>query len=161
MLLSGRAVAMVVVAVAALLVGYTLYAQSAPPGTVTSPVPTSFTVNGRTYTFTYTATTPQERQQGLMNTMITNTSTELFAFPQPVAQPFWLYQTNASLDMIWIMANGDNGTVVYLVTSAQPCFDSSICTVYAPDAPANYVIEAKAGFAAANGIVVVTTIHLS
>ncbi|MDG7008467.1 MAG: DUF192 domain-containing protein [Nitrososphaerota archaeon] len=159
MLLSGRAVAVVVVAFVALLVGYTLYALSAVPGTVTSPVPASFTVNGRTYTFTYIATTPQERQEGLMNTRITNTTTELFAFPQPVAQPFWMYQTNASLDMIWIMANGDNGTVVYLVTSAQPCFDSSICTVYRPDAPANYVIEAKAGFAAANGIAVGTAVH--
>ena len=160
MLLSGRAVTIVVVAAVALLVGYALYTLSAVPGAVTSPVPTSFTVNGKTYNFTYVATTPQERQQGLMNSKITNMTMELFAFPQPVAQPFWMYQTNASLDMIWIMTNGDNGTVVYLVTSAQPCFDSSICTVYTPDAPANYVIEAKAGFAAANGIEVGTTIHL-
>lgn len=153
--LSGRAVAVVVVAVSALLVGYTLYALSVVPGTVTSPVPASFAVNGKSYTFTYIATTQAERQTGLMNRKVTNTTTMLFAFPSYGAWQFWMYDTNTSLDMIWV--DGNSGQVVYVVTSAPPCYDSN-CAVYTPGAPANYVIEAKAGFAAANGIVVGTTI---
>jgi uncharacterized membrane protein (UPF0127 family) len=155
--LAGRAVAIAVVAVSALLVGYTLYTLSIVPGTVTSPVPASFAVNGKTYAFTYIATTQAERQTGLMNKKVTNATTMLFAFPSYGAWQFWMYDTNTSLDMIWV--DGSSGQVVYVVTSAPPCYDSSACAIYTPGAPANYVIEAKAGFAAANGIVVGTTIN--
>lgn len=157
MLLSGKAAAVVVVAVAALLVGYTLYTLTVVPGTVTTPVPTSFTVNGKTYNFTYIATTQQEREAGLMNKKVTNATTMLFAFPYFDTWQFWMYDTNASLDMVWV--NGNSGQVVYVVTSAQPCFNSGACAVYTPSSPANYVIEAKAGFAAANGMVVGTTVQ--
>jgi len=154
--LSGRAVTVLVVALAAVLVGYTLYTISIVPGTVFS-VPTSFTVNGKTYTFTYIATTQAEREAGLMNRKVTNTTTMLFAFPSFGAWPFWMYDTNTSLDMIWV--NGTSGRVVYIVTSAQPCYDSSKCAIYTPTALANYVIEAKSGFAAANGFVLGTVVR--
>ena len=157
LLLSGKAVAVVVVAFAALLVGYTLYTLSVVPGNVTSPVPTSFTVDGRTYTFTYIATTQAEREAGLMNRKVTSATTMLFAFPSYGAWQFWMYDTNTSLDMIWV--NGTSGRVVYVVSSAQPCFDSSACAVYTPAVAANYVIEAEAGFAAENGIAVGTVLR--
>ncbi len=155
--LSGRVAAIVVVVIAALLAGCTLYDLSLAPGSVTSPVPTSFTVNGKTYTFTYVATTQAEREAGLMNKKVTNTTTMLFAFPSYGAWQFWMFDTNTSLDMVWV--NGGSGQVVYVVTTAQPCFDSSSCAVYTPTSSANYVIEAKAGFAATNGIVEGTTIQ--
>ena len=157
LLLSGKAATVLVVALGALLVGYTLYAMSAVPGPVTTGVPTSFTVNGKTYAFTYIATTQSERQEGLMNKEITNATTMLFAFPSFGQWPFWMLDTNTSLDMIWV--NGTSGRVAYVVTSAPPCFVSSSCATYTPTAPANYVIEAKAGFAAANGIAIGTTIR--
>jgi uncharacterized membrane protein (UPF0127 family) len=156
--LSSRVLVVVVVAIAALLVGYTLYTLSLVPGTVTSPVPTSFTVSGKTYTFTYIATTQAEREAGLMNKKVTNTTTMLFAFPSFGEWSFWMYDTNTSLDMVWV--NGSSGQVVYIVTSAQPCYDSGSCSIYTPTSSANYVIEAKAGFASANGIAVGTTIEL-
>lgn len=159
MQLSRRAVSVVVIAVIALFAGYTFYTLGVAPGTVTSPVPTSFTVNGKTYTFTYIATTQAQREAGLMNRRVTDTTTMLFAFPSYGAWQFWMYDTNTSLDMIWV--NGNSGRVVYLVTSAQPCFDSNTCTIYTPDAQANYVIEAKAGFASANGIAAGTMIELN
>ncbi|HKT21314.1 MAG TPA: DUF192 domain-containing protein, partial [Nitrososphaerales archaeon] len=124
-------------------------------------VPSAFTVNGRTYAFTYTATTEAQREAGLMNTKITNTTTMLFAFPAPGTWTFWMYQTNASLDMIWLNGTGNSARVVYLVTSASPCYDASACTKYTPTADANYVIEAKAGFAASNDIAVGTAVELS
>ncbi|MDE1852358.1 MAG: DUF192 domain-containing protein [Thaumarchaeota archaeon] len=150
-------VKIIVIAVAALvvvLVVYGVYTFVEEPGNATSQVPSSFTVNGRSYDFTYTATTPAERAAGLMNTRVTNTTTMLFAFPSSGQWSFWMYDTNTSLDIIWVSATGNSGHVVYAVTSAQPCYNSGACTVYTPTAEANFVIEAKAGFAAANEIAV-------
>ncbi len=151
---------MAVVAVGALLIVYTLYAANSTPGPVTSGVPSRFTANGKTYTFTYTATNEHQWTQGLMGKTLTNTTTMLFAFPNSRAWSFWMYNTSTSLDMIWVNATGGTGSVVYLVTSAQPCFnyEGVGCRTYTPSEPANYVIEAKAGFAAANGITLGTTI---
>ncbi len=151
---SDRVVLVGAVAVVAVIVAYSAFVLTSVPGSVTSGVPTSFTVNGKTYAFTYVATTEAERVAGLMNRQITNTTTMLFAFPSLVSQPFWMYQTNTSLDMIWVNASGDAGVVVYVQSDAAPC-PSLPCQTYPAtgQAPlANYVIEAKAGFAAANGI---------
>ena len=114
------------VALAALLVGYTLYTMSAVPGDVTSGVPTTFSVNGKAYTFTYIATTQAERVAGLMNKKVTNTTTMLFAFPSFGRWTFWMFDTNTSLDMIWV--NGTSGRVVYVVSSAPPWYGSRTCT---------------------------------
>jgi uncharacterized membrane protein (UPF0127 family) len=96
-----------------------------------------------------------------MNRKITNGTTMLFAFPSSGQWQFWMYDTNTSLDMIWVSANGNAGSVVYVVSGAQPCYDSSSCTIYSPTASADYVIEAKAGFAAANGIQAGTAIQFA
>jgi uncharacterized membrane protein (UPF0127 family) len=149
------------VAMVGSLAVYTVFTLTATPGTVTSPVPTKFMVDGRTFVFNYTAVTQAERESGLMNKRVTNSTTMLFAFPAPVRQPFWMYQTNTSLDMIWVSASGNSGTVVYVQADALPC-PNLPCQDYpsSGQAPlANYVIEARAGFAAANGIVVGTSIQ--
>jgi uncharacterized membrane protein (UPF0127 family) len=157
---SGKIFVACVIAVVVLLVVYTVYESSATPGSVTSGVPSRFSVNGRTFVFTYVATTQQERQAGLMNSKVTNSTTMLFAFPYSSEWSFWMYDTNTSLDMIWVNATGDSGRVVYLTAGAPPCFNSFGygCATYTPSAPANYVIEAKAGFAAAYGITTGTTV---
>jgi len=149
------------IAAAALLVAYAIYESTNVPGTVTSPVPSKFTVNGKTYTFTYIATTYSERLEGLMNREVINTTTMLFAFPYFSEWQFWMLDTNTSLDMIWVNATGNSAHVVYVVTSAQPCYDSNTCTVYTPPSPANYVIEARAGFASVNGITIGASINFS
>jgi uncharacterized membrane protein (UPF0127 family) len=143
----------IVVVVSIVLIGaYTLIISNTGPGPVTTNVPSSFTVNGKTFHFTYVATTQSERTSGLMNRKITNMTTMLFVFPSSGEWSFWMYDTNTSLDMIWVNASGTSGRVVYLVTAAQPCLSGGSCTLYTPTSPANYVIEGKAGFAAANGI---------
>jgi uncharacterized membrane protein (UPF0127 family) len=156
-----KVAAVAVAATVILFAAYEIYAMEVQQGTVTGPVPSVFTVNGRTYAFTYTATTEAERETGLMNRKITNTTTMLFAFPAFGTWTFWMYDTNTSLDIIWLNATGDFAKVVYLVTSAAPCYNSSACARYTPAADANYVIEARAGFAAANGIAVGTAVELS
>ncbi|HUK79570.1 MAG TPA: DUF192 domain-containing protein [Nitrososphaerales archaeon] len=159
---SGRLATAVVVAVAALLVIYVVYLETSLPGSVTTPMPSGFTINGKTYTFTYVATTEAEREAGLMNRQVNSTTTMLFAFPSFEHWQFWMYDTNTSLDIIWVNGTGSSGKVVYLVAGAAPCVNvisSSSCTVYTPTAAANFAIEAKAGFAAANGITVGSTIN--
>ncbi|MDG6975374.1 MAG: hypothetical protein JRN27_04695, partial [Nitrososphaerota archaeon] len=47
-----------------------------------------------------------------------------------------------------------------VVAGAQPCFLlADQCPTYTPTSAANFVIEAKAGFAAANGIKVGTKVQ--
>lgn len=153
-----RIFVIVLVAAIAAIALYTVYVSGMSPGTVTTNVPVSFSVNGKTFHFTYIATTESERTSGLMNRKITNQTTMLFAFPSSGEWSFWMYDTNTSLDMIWVNATGNTGRVVYLVTDAQPCLNGAPCMIYTPSSPANYVIEAKAGFAKANGISLGTTV---
>lgn len=148
-----RPLAVAAVVVIAAVVFYAVYQSTSVVGPVTTAVPVSFTVNGRTFVFNFTAVTEAQRETGLMGKRVTNSTTMLFAFPGFVRQPFWMYQTNTSLDMIWVNATGNSGTVVYVQADAQPC-PSLPCPDYpSGQAPlANYVIEAKAGFAQAYGI---------
>ena len=154
--------ALAAAAIAALMVfaAYEVYVLEAQPGPFTGQVPTVFTVNGKTYAFSYAATTPAEWASGLMNRKITGNTTMLFAFSSSRIWDFWMYDTNASLDIIWLSATGNSSKVVNLVTPAPPCFDMSSCARYHPSSPANFAIEAKAGFAAANGIAVGTIVEL-
>jgi uncharacterized membrane protein (UPF0127 family) len=156
-----RLMIITVVAVITLIGVYSVYVATSGPGPVTTPVPSSFTVNGRTHSFTHTATNQAEWREGLMNKAVTNTTTMLFAFPYFSHWQFWMFDTPTSLDMIWVNATGNSGRVVHLVTSAPPCLtsDSSTCARYTPASQANYVIEAKAGFAAANNITLGLTIR--
>jgi uncharacterized membrane protein (UPF0127 family) len=130
---------------------------------VTSPVPTTFTANGKTYAFTYKATNDAQREAGFTNKQVTDATTTLFAFPAMGTYQFWMYDTSTSLDMIWISAIGNTGRVVYVYADAQPCHSliSISCPAYGPSSPANYVIEAKAGFAEAHVIEVGTQIQFS
>jgi uncharacterized membrane protein (UPF0127 family) len=143
----------------ALLLAIAAYTALGTSGSVTSPVPSTFTVNGRIYAFTYTATDDAQRAAGLMNKQVTNMTTMLFVFPTMGTYGFWMSDTNTSLDMIWINTTGSTGRVVYVHADARPC--ASSCATYYPSSPANYVIEAKAGFAEANGIEVGTQIQFS
>jgi len=147
-------------AVALAVAFYIVYAISTTPGTVslTSP-PSSFTVNGRTFGITYIAASQSSRETGLMNTKITNSTTMLFLFPSFGKYSFWMSNVNSSLDIIWLNVSGRIGDVVYVVRDAPGCSSSVSCPVYQPTSPANWVIEAKGGFSAHNGVVVGTTIH--
>jgi len=149
----GKIFAVAVVAAVALLVIYTVYTATGEPGCVTS-APASFDINGKTYNFTYVARCEPQREAGLMDKRVTNETTMLFAFPYSSPWPFWMQDTNTSLDMIWINATGNTGRVVYLALGTQPYSTSAIT----PTASANYVIEAKAGFASENGIRMGTTV---
>jgi len=124
---------------------------------------TSFTVGGKTFELTYLATNQSALEKGLMGVKVTATTTELFVFPTAGYYSFWMYGVNSSLDIMWVytLPGASSGSFVYLALDAPPCHVSVVCTSYQPTARADYVIEAKAGFAAANGIEVGTPVTLN
>jgi uncharacterized membrane protein (UPF0127 family) len=114
----------------------------------------SFTFGNMTYNFTYVASNLSEQEAGLMNKTVTNSTFELFAFPQPSIYPFWMKNTYYPLDIIWI-----NGSTVTYIANATPCSfydkNQSDCIIYNPynaGHMANYVIEALSGFTNRTGL---------
>jgi uncharacterized membrane protein (UPF0127 family) len=156
-----RLLLFVVVLVPLLVVaGYVLLYDSAPIASSGGIYYTGFSVGGKTFPFTYLATNQSMLDRGLMDKKVTDSTTMLFVFTSPGYYPFWMFGVNSSLDIIWVDAPaGSNvGKVVYLVPDAPPCHVSVVCTHYQPSSRADFVIEAKGGFAAANGIDLGTTV---
>lgn len=126
-------------------------------------LPKAFMINNKTYTITAYAITPAQREKGLMNVTVTNTTFMLFYFDQPSVYPFWMKDTYTQLDMMWVNASAGTGigTVVYAI-NATPCINYSKnqtgCIVYVPTSNANYVIETKAGFIEQNNVHIGTQI---
>jgi uncharacterized membrane protein (UPF0127 family) len=121
---------------------------------------TSFSVGGKTFELTYVATNQTMLQKGLMGTKVTNDTTMLFVFPNASYYSFWMFGVNSSLDIMWVDAPPGThaGSFVFLALDSPPCLVSVVCSSYEPTAKADFVIEAKAGFAAANGIKVGTPV---
>lgn len=123
-----------------------------------------FVLNNRSYALTQVDTNISEWEQGLMNvTNMSNSTFALFVFPYSSNYPFWMKDTYVPLDMLWI----NNSKIVYIAANVPPCNSYNInqnnCRIYTPSAEANYVIEAKAGFAQNENVTVGEniTIHLS
>lgn len=161
--MNSRASFLIIVLVAIAIVAIYLVENAPPPA---SGMPSSFTINNRSYQITSYAYTTQQQEQGLMNATVTNSTFMLFAFGQEGIYPFWMKNTYYPLDMLWVSYNSTShfGKVVY-IAHAVPCseYNSSqvSCRVYTPTAYANYVIEAKAGFANASNISVGTPIRFT
>jgi hypothetical protein len=118
----------------------------------TPGLPQYLVVGGKRFYFTAFATTPKQREAGLMNdTNITNSTLMLFVFPQNTIAPFWMYNTYVPLDIIWIRDN----TVVF-IANATPCVDTppQNCEVYNRNVTADFVVEARSGFVERNNITV-------
>lgn len=119
--------------------------------------PNSFVINNKTYAITAYAYTTAQQEKGLMNASVTNKTFMLFSFSQSGIYIFWMKNTYTPLDIMWVEYNSStsSGKIVY-IANAIPCSDYSRsqdnCTLYNPNAYANYVIETKAGFAQANNI---------
>jgi uncharacterized membrane protein (UPF0127 family) len=91
-----------------------------------------------------------ERQLGLSNTKeIPVGVAKIFIFDTSDTWSFWMKDMNYSIDIFWL---DENGRVVYVVESVSP--ETYPHTSFAPQVPAKYVIETKAGFAKENNITV-------
>jgi uncharacterized membrane protein (UPF0127 family) len=150
-----RLLMMLVVLIPLLLIaGSILLYDFTPIGSSPNIHYASFSMGDKTFKLTYLATNQSTLQKGLMGRKVTNETTMLFVFPTQGYYSFWMYGVNSSLDMIWVsIPPGSNiGQVVYLALDTPPCHISILCTSYVPTTRANYVIEAKGGFADTNGI---------
>ncbi|MDE1762107.1 MAG: DUF192 domain-containing protein [Candidatus Micrarchaeota archaeon] len=154
MKIRGRAIAVVAAMILVAIIAAAFYLS------VGSPHFTSVNFGGRSFAITNLEVNMAQWQQGLMNKTVTNGTIALFVFPKPAVYPFWMYDTYYNLDIIWVNATAGSGTVVYIARNATSCFSPSSCQVYTPNAFANYVIEAQAGFASRNNIGVGTRVVL-
>lgn len=137
-----------------ILLGATIGLTGAMLSSNASPRGASFSFDNRTYNFTYVATTLPEQEKGLMNLSVTNSTFELFVFPNASIYPFWMMDTYTPLDIIWI-----NGSRVVYIVNATPCSwyspnqtDCDVYNTYSEGHYADYVIEARAGFVNSTGI---------
>ncbi|KND50495.1 MAG: hypothetical protein AB202_02460 [Parcubacteria bacterium C7867-007] len=78
----------------------------------------------------------------------------LFVFETDGSYGIWMKGMLVPLDILWL---SDNGTIVTLEQNVEP---SSYPHVFYPDMPVRYVMEMRAGQAAARGWTVGTTVQL-
>ena len=95
------------------------------------------------------AKTSAERSKGLMNRESLNKNSGMFfIFDEEKEYSFWMKNTSIPLDIIWI--NKDMETV-HIEKNVQPCKEDP-CQKYAPNKPAQYVLELNAGQTDKNNI---------
>lgn len=88
------------------------------------------------------ARTDAEHERGLMSReSLPADHGMLFVFSSSSRYSFWMKNTLIPLDIIWL---DENGKVVYIKESAQPC-KVSACESFVPDNAAKYVLELNAG----------------
>ncbi len=92
------------------------------------------------------AVTEEERQRGLMfRHKINPDQGMLFIFKQEDILNFWMKNMNFSLDILWL---DREKRIVHIESGVLPCQDPE-CPSYFSPIPAQYVLELKAGSAAA------------
>ena len=94
---------------------------------------------------------PQDQARGLMfRESLAPDRGMLFINADENQRPFWMYQVNFPIDIIWL---DRNKRVVEVVASAPPCkTKASECPNYGGKARSQYVLELAAGQAAKHNI---------
>jgi len=90
--------------------------------------------------FVEIADSTPERALGLMFKTIEDNEGMLFTFSNEDIYEFWMKNTKAPLDIIWISSNKE---IVYISENAQPC--DLDCEIIRPDNQARYVLEINGG----------------
>lgn len=139
-----RGVAVAVLALAG--IGYYVFMQSDNPFTQ-PPVALSSVVHvGGVDVAVGVAKTEAERVQGLSGRPPLDAGTGLlFDFEVPGTYGIWMKDMRFSIDIIW----ANEGRVVTVAHKVSP---ETYPKAFMPTAPARYVLEVPAGFAAAHGI---------
>jgi uncharacterized membrane protein (UPF0127 family) len=107
-----------------------------------------FFANGKSVTAEL-AVTDEERARGLMfREKVLPDQGMLFVFEREDLHAFWMKNTLIPLDMLWL---DSDRRVIHIAANVPPC-RADPCPSYGPDTPARYVLELRAGGAAANVI---------
>lgn len=95
------------------------------------------------------AVTDEARAKGLMfREKLLADQGMLFVFEADGYHSFWMKNTLIPLDLLWLDAAR---RVVHIEADVPPCCEDP-CPTYGPKIPARYVLELKAGSAAALGV---------
>lgn len=101
------------------------------------------------------ANTPAEHAQGLsLRTDVPADYGMLFVFEKSDDYSFWMKDMLVPLDIIWL---SDNGTILGIEAAVAT---STFPNAVRPPEPVRYVLETKAGNAAAHGWTIGTTLSL-
>ena len=101
------------------------------------------------------AITDVDRIRGLSGREALSSDAGLFfVFEEPSLYGIWMKEMQFAIDIIWL---DEAGKIVGLAENIQP---DSYPTVFYPDAPAQFVLEANAGFAQTHALRVGTHIML-
>lgn len=101
------------------------------------------------------ANTPESREQGLSGlTGLPENHGLLFVFDTPGDYGIWMKDMNFSIDILWL---SKDFKVVHIEDRVSP---GTYPTVFYPDEPAQYVLEANAGWAESAGIVTGDTLNV-
>jgi uncharacterized membrane protein (UPF0127 family) len=96
----------------------------------------------------------REQAMGLMHRQLAGDGEGmLFVFPGPALRTFWMRNTPASLDLLFL---SPDLRLVALIQRAEPMSDR----ILRPDAPAQYVLEVPGGFAERQGIALGTKMRI-
>jgi hypothetical protein len=131
-----------------------------PPEIAPEPTPPPQAVFENVTVTLEVARTDQERQKGLGGHVpLGETDGMLFVFERPSFYAFWMKGMLFALDMLWI----ENGQVVHIernVPNYPLETPDLLLPVYAPRAPATYVLEVNPGFTERYGIEVGAAVEL-
>ncbi len=101
------------------------------------------------------ATTTVARERGLGGrTDVPEGYGMLFVFSKEGSYGFWMKDTLVPLDIFWLDSQG------HVVSMAQRVEPASYPDVFYPTEPVRYVLETRAGFAAAHGVATGTPLLL-
>ena len=98
------------------------------------------------------AVTQEQMSKGLaVKDELKENESMLFVFGEPSRHSFWMKDMKFPIDIIWL---DNNGTVVYIKNSLQPCIMTFafLCPTYTPDKDSLYVLETGSGFSKKHGI---------
>ncbi len=103
------------------------------------------------------AITAEEKTTGLMDrAFLAHNAGMLFISEEPRTQTFWMKNTLIPLDLIFLKKDG---TVIDIKEHFEPC-ETVSCPTYTSKAPAQYVLEVNAGFAAQQELAVGDTLQV-
>ena len=112
-------------------------------------LPTKIITIGNVTVLAELATTSEQKGDGLSGRVsLQDGAGMLFVFDTPSVEGFWMKDMRFSLDIIYA---AQDGTILTIHPDLSP---QTYPTAYYPSAPASYVLEVPAGFAAEHGIAV-------
>lgn len=158
MMMRSKVIAVAIVTVLLLAVGFFVFRQTALQTEISSAPPArpSVTIGGQVITVELADTSEKQRRGLSGRDRLAENAGMLFLFPAPAQQTFWMKDMKFPLDIIWLRGQW----VLGFVENAQPSAGDSIPTFTSPP-NTDVVLEVSAGTVQRLGIKAGDVIELS